>query len=90
MSQPIKSLHPDDDPMAQEIVSIDQLIEIFRAAEKNPRSYMMGLEYEQFGYIKSDLSPIPFHGPKSISAVFEKLARDLNYRKITILKVTKK
>jgi glutamate--cysteine ligase len=50
----------------------DNLIQYFSDGIKVKGSEKIGTEHEKFIYSKKDLSLIPFHGERSISAVLKK------------------
>lgn len=54
---------------------IDDLEQIFRDAEKPRERHRIGAEAEKFGVDASSLEPIPYEGPSSILAIFERLQK---------------
>ena len=56
-----------------EVTGVDMLVDTFRRAEKAPEAFRVGMEHEKIGLVAADLSPLPYSGPASIEAVFERL-----------------
>lgn len=61
------------DPLDVPVRDMDQLVAVFRQAEKLPQNCMIGVEYEFFALDAKNLSPLPFTGPLSIQTLFDAL-----------------
>ena len=55
--------------------ALDELEQIFRDSEKPRERHLIGAEAEKFGVDARTLEPIPYEGPSSILAIFERLER---------------
>lgn len=73
MSQPKEYGPHEQDPLGVELSHRNQLIDLFRACERAPQDFMMGIEYEVFGQINNSSSPLPYEGPTSITSFFKHL-----------------
>jgi glutamate--cysteine ligase len=61
------------DPLDVPITDIDQLTAVFKSCEKKANERMIGIEYEFFGLVGPQFSPIQFEGEQSIAALFKRL-----------------
>jgi glutamate--cysteine ligase len=59
--------------VAQPITSVDDLVDVFRSAEKPRTEHRLGLEHEKFVYPKAVGKPVPYEGPSGIGALLEKM-----------------
>jgi glutamate--cysteine ligase len=59
--------------MSTTSVDLDWLCEVFRAAEKPPSQFRLGLEAEKFGLTR-DGKPIPYAGPEGVEGLFASLS----------------
>ena len=64
---------PDSTPHDRPIQSPDELVDVFRAAEKRPDKFRIGAEAEKFA-IKADGSPLQYEGEQGIVGIFDALA----------------
>lgn len=55
------------------LVDVDALVAPFRDACKPPERFRVGIEVEAFGISTDTVRPLPFEGPRSVSAVLEGL-----------------
>lgn len=62
----------DDSPPVE---STDQLIAVFRQAEKPRAAWRVGTEHEKFGVLQGTTEPVPFEGERSIREVLERFER---------------
>lgn len=63
------------DPNAERLVhDVDELAELFRAAEKPRESWRIGAEAEKFGVSAVDGRPIAYEGPRGVLRVFRALS----------------
>jgi glutamate--cysteine ligase len=62
---------PEDAP---EIDGIDALVDGLRAAETPRERFRVGMEHEKIGLLEEDLSPVPYHGDRSIATVLRLLS----------------
>ncbi|MGQ0566072.1 MAG: glutamate--cysteine ligase [Gemmobacter sp.] len=51
----------------------DQLAAYLASGCKPVSDWKIGTEHEKFGYLTDTLAPLPYHGPRSISALFQGL-----------------
>ncbi|MGB3316962.1 MAG: glutamate--cysteine ligase [Albidovulum sp.] len=51
--------------------SFDQLAECLENGSKSKDDWRIGTEHEKFGYCKDTLQPLPYDGPRSITAMLE-------------------
>jgi glutamate--cysteine ligase len=63
--------------------AIDDLEQIFHEAEKPPERHRVGAEAEKFGVDARTLEPIPYLGPRSITAIFERLRTEHGWSSVT-------
>jgi glutamate--cysteine ligase len=56
------------------IESFDQLAAYMEAGCKPKDHWRIGAEHEKFGWLTDSLQPLPYAGPRSISAIFQGLA----------------
>lgn len=56
------------------IEHLSQLAEYMAAGCKPKSDWRLGTEHEKFGYLTDTLAPLPYAGPRSISALFDGLA----------------
>jgi len=57
------------------ITSIDDLVAIFRRAERQRADWKVGMEHEKFGFVDHTPTPVAYEGPRGIRAVLERFAR---------------
>src|SRR5262249_17997259 len=55
------------------IDSVDALVAGFFAGAKPRAQWRMGAEHEKIGVVAADSAPLPYHGPRGIAALFERL-----------------
>jgi len=55
--------------------AIDELEQIFHDAERPRERHLIGAEAEKFGVDARTLEPLPYEGPSSILAIFERLQK---------------
>jgi glutamate--cysteine ligase len=69
------SLHPAqaDDPKAQHLTTVDQLLIPFHEAMKPMERYRVGAEAEKFGVDAVTGAPLPYEGERSVLTVLEAL-----------------
>ncbi len=75
MSQPEDFGSLGHDPLAIPLETLDQLLEVFKNAEKKSDDAMMGIEYEMFGHDMSKNRPLSYEGSPSIHELFFHLAK---------------
>lgn len=56
------------------IEHLSQLAEYMASGCKPKAEWRLGTEHEKFGYLTDTLAPLPYDGPRSISALFEGLS----------------
>jgi glutamate--cysteine ligase len=56
------------------IADIDDLVELFRNAEKPPEQWRVGTEHEKIGLHADTLKPVPYEGDRGIGALLESIA----------------
>jgi glutamate--cysteine ligase len=56
------------------IDSLDQLADHFRQGIKDPAQRKVGTEHEKFLFLREDLSPAPYDGPRGVRRLMERLA----------------
>ena len=56
------------------IESLDQLAAYMEAGNKPRAQWLIGAEHEKFGWLTDTHAPLPYAGPRSISALFDGLA----------------
>ncbi len=56
------------------IESTDELTALFASGCKPPTDWRIGTEHEKFGFLRDTLDPLPFDGPRSITAVLQGLS----------------
>ena len=56
-----------------------QMAEYIAAGCKPQAAWRLGTEHEKFGFLTDSLLPLPYAGPRSISAIFERLIRDYGW-----------
>lgn len=64
---------PDSAPHDRPIQSLDELVDVFRGAEKRPDKFRIGAEAEKFA-IKADGSPLQYEGEDGIVGIFDALS----------------
>jgi glutamate--cysteine ligase len=57
----------------------EQLAEFLASGCKPKDAWAIGTEHEKFGFVKDGLTPLPYAGPCSISAMFDGLMRDYGW-----------
>lgn len=57
-----------------------ELIDYLASGCKPPEDWRLGTEHEKFGFTTDDLRPLPYDGPRGISAVLSGLASQFNWR----------
>jgi glutamate--cysteine ligase len=62
-----------DDPKAQPLTTLDQLLVPFHEAMKPPERHRIGAEAEKFGVDAITGAPLPYEGERSVLAVLEAL-----------------
>jgi glutamate--cysteine ligase len=62
--------------------SIDELEQVFHDAEKPSERHRIGAEAEKFGVDTRTLEPIPYAGPISIIAIFDRLVEKHGWSKV--------
>ena len=70
------------DPLTEsteEIQSLDQLVELHRASETPAEELRVGMEHEKIGLLEGSLQPVPYEGPRSISAIFQALVERFDF-----------
>jgi glutamate--cysteine ligase len=60
-------------------VSLDQLLEPFRAAEQPRERWSVGLEVEKFGIVAGTYEPLAYAGERGALAVLDRLGRDYGW-----------
>ena len=55
--------------------AIEELEQIFQSAEKPPERHRVGAEAEKFGVLADTLAPLPYSGPRSVLAIFDRLQK---------------
>src|SRR5262245_5296966 len=55
------------------IRSVDELAARFAAGAKPRAEFRIGAEHEKIGVLAESGAPVPFHGPRGIAALFERL-----------------
>lgn len=68
------STAPAEDPKAQHLSTIDQLLVPFHEAMKPPERHRIGAEAEKFGVDAVTGAPLPYEGERSVLTVLEALA----------------
>src|SRR6187455_2656205 len=53
----------------------DDLLSVFRAAEKSPSAYLLGAEAEKFGVHERTGAPLSYAGEHGVARIFEALTR---------------
>jgi glutamate--cysteine ligase len=53
--------------------AIDELEQIFHESEKPRSQHRIGAEAEKFGVFAETLTPLPYEGPRSVLAIFDRL-----------------
>ena len=67
---------------AEIIESRDDLVAWMEAGAKPAEACRVGVEHEKFPFAKSDLTPVPYEGPRGIRALLEGLRDRLGWRSI--------
>jgi glutamate--cysteine ligase len=62
-----------EQPKAQPVLSIEDLIAFFRDAERPTSNHKLGLEHEKFIYPVPSSNPVPYEGDSGIGALLAKL-----------------
>lgn len=57
------------------ITSIDDLVALFRRAERPKSDWKVGMEHEKFGFVGATPEPVPYEGRTGIREVLERFAR---------------
>jgi glutamate--cysteine ligase len=68
------SLDRDDPALEVPVESLEDAVAYFRLGEKPRDAWRVGTEHEKLGLYESDLSPVPYAGPRGIGALLERLA----------------
>jgi glutamate--cysteine ligase len=55
--------------------AVEDLEQIFHGAEKPRERHRIGAEAEKFGVLADTLEPLPYSGPRSVLAIFERLQK---------------
>jgi glutamate--cysteine ligase len=63
--------------------ALDDLEQIFHEAEKPRERHRIGAEAEKFGVDARTLEPIPYEGPSSILAIFERLEKRHGWKPVS-------
>ncbi len=64
-----------EQPEAQPVSTVEDLIAYFRAAERPASEHQVGLEHEKFVYPVHSSKPVPYEGPSGIGALLASLQR---------------
>lgn len=64
------------------IESFDQLAAYMEAGCKPKPDWRIGAEHEKFGWLTDSRAPLPYAGPRSISAIFEGLADRFGWQRV--------
>ena len=64
------------------VESHDQLVEAIASGVKPPSAFRIGTEHEKFGFHRSDLSPVPYEGPRGIRRILELMEGLLGWQRI--------
>ena len=64
------------------ITSKAQLIEWFEIGCKPPENWRIGTEHEKFAYTIADNRPLPYHGERSIAALFRGLQEQFDWQPV--------
>jgi glutamate--cysteine ligase len=67
---------------AEIVESRDDLVAWMEAGGKPAEACRVGVEHEKFPFAKSDLTPVPYEGPRGIRALLEGLRERLGWRSI--------
>jgi glutamate--cysteine ligase len=67
---------------AEIVESRDDLVAWMEAGAKPAEACRVGVEHEKFPFAKSDLTPVPYEGPRGIRALLEGLRDRLGWRSI--------
>jgi glutamate--cysteine ligase len=67
---------------AEIIESRDELVAWVEAGCKPAEAFRVGVEHEKFPFVRSDLTPVPYEGPRSVRALLEGLRERLGWRSI--------
>ncbi|MEK6609005.1 MAG: glutamate-cysteine ligase family protein [Myxococcota bacterium] len=62
--------------LAQPASSIADLVGYFRASCTPADRLRVGTEHEKIGLLEDTLTPLPYHGPRSVAAMLERLATE--------------
>ena len=57
------------------ISSLDDLVQVFRRAERPKAAWKVGMEHEKFGFVGTSPQPVPYGGSNGIREVLERFAR---------------
>ncbi len=67
---------------AQFVESRDDLVAWLEAGCKPPEAFRVGAEHEKFLFYTSDLSPVPYEGPRGVGALLEGMRQSLGWAAI--------
>jgi glutamate--cysteine ligase len=67
---------------AQIVESRDDLVAWLEAGRRSPESFRVGVEHEKIPFYKSDLTPVPYEGPRGIRALLEGMRERLGWERI--------
>ncbi|MBV8472888.1 MAG: glutamate--cysteine ligase [Hyphomicrobiales bacterium] len=67
---------------AQFVESRDDLVAWLEAGCKPPETFRVGAEHEKFLFYRSDLSPVPYEGPRGVGALLEGMRQSLGWAAI--------
>ena len=67
---------------AEIIESRRDLVAWMEAGRRSPEAFRVGVEHEKFPFYKSDLTPVPYEGPRGIRALLEGLRERLGWERI--------
>ncbi len=65
---------PESTPNDRPIRDIDELVDVFRAAEKRPEQFRIGTEAEKFA-VTAQGEPLAYEGERGVVAIFEALSQ---------------
>lgn len=64
-----------DKDLSPPISSLDDLVAVFRRAERPKSAWKVGMEHEKFGFLGASPEPVPYEGQRSIASVLERFER---------------
>ena len=81
MSTVMPSADGSDNP-GEPLKGKDELLEYFASGEKSREAFKVGTEHEKFGFLRKDLTPLPFEGAVGIGAIFDELSESDGYQAV--------